>query len=165
MGPCVTVNTKGIVNNGAGLGMRQKWGAPNGFIVFFVVGSPPPALMSHVHRTSFLMTFLFSHYSSTSTCTIVNTNWRVNNRSGLGVRLGDYSYCWRMICCDWYTQRSRQLDLGRGRADIMEAVQVLIISVKDRNISAWFELSYHEALLVYYSVLGLLVATVTVRPR
>ena len=74
MGPCVTVNTKGIVNNWAGLGMRQKWGAPNGFIVFFVVGSPPPALMSYVHRTSFLIAFLFSHYCSTSTCTIVNTN-------------------------------------------------------------------------------------------
>ena len=48
MGLCVTVNTKGIINYGAGLGMRQKWGAPNGFIVFFVVGSPHPALMSHV---------------------------------------------------------------------------------------------------------------------
>ena len=45
MGRCVTVNTKGTVNNGAGLGMRQKWGAANGFIVFFVVGSPPPALI------------------------------------------------------------------------------------------------------------------------
>ena len=44
MGPCVTVNTKGIVNYGAGLGMRQKWGAPNGFIVFFVVGSLPRPL-------------------------------------------------------------------------------------------------------------------------
>ena len=43
----------------------------------------------------------------------------------------------------------------------MEAVKVLIISVKDRKHSV-FELSYHEALLVYYSVLGLLVATVTV---